>query len=222
MTVAVAMSGIVAGCGVLASHHHIATAEIAPASGTHAQGSHASAEGDVGATALRAGDVASATSVGADEGGALAGWLSALIRPSATFSRWEKGWVDARCRSKAAGSVVHAVDDEELGEGAGVADGGVGMVSDDSEPSSAPLVEPELLERALLEGAAPAAGGFHPAGGVACTMPPHLGQARIWPIASRLRTFRRALHVRQWIVNSSTGGACRVDVDNLCRIASIG
>jgi hypothetical protein len=35
-------------------------------------------------------------------------------------------------------------------------------------------------------------------------MLPHLGQARIWPIASALRTRRRVLQVTQVIENGST------------------
>jgi hypothetical protein len=34
-------------------------------------------------------------------------------------------------------------------------------------------------------------------GGAICTMLPHFGQARIWPIASALRTFSRERQVSQ-------------------------
>jgi hypothetical protein len=41
-------------------------------------------------------------------------------------------------------------------------------------------------------------------GGTMCTMLPHLGQARIWPIASALRTLSRERHVSQVTRNGST------------------
>jgi hypothetical protein len=46
--------------------------------------------------------------------------------------------------------------------------------------------------------------GRQPAGGSMSTMLPHLGQARIWPMADASRTLRRAWQVVQSTVKSST------------------
>lgn len=46
--------------------------------------------------------------------------------------------------------------------------------------------------------------GFQSAGGLINTMPPHLGQARILPMADSSRTFSRVWHVVQGRANSST------------------
>ena len=43
-------------------------------------------------------------------------------------------------------------------------------------------------------------------GGLTITMPPHLGQARIWPIAACSRTFSRDLQVVQVMENKSMMG----------------